>query len=446
MRPSPAGSNGSSSPRVQPPSPQAPPPPPENKARLSGPIPRAPAGAYTASSRMGGPQARDARAPGESLADFAEFIKSTGPAGDRGPAALRNVHVPVSPTRSSPESHQPMSAISNRSNNRNRYQPREASANNRNDNSDLIDFIRQGPPSAGGSQNHIPRHVAPFRSTMDSEMMYGAVGGKAVDAVLPDMRYSQASTSVTDNSMPSVHSSVNSSSALLKNKSMSKADKLFGEEEEDMDMPMPVKKTRRVRDPYALDFSDEEDDDFDMPPRPPPKKEESLAEFLLNCEPPPEPPSPPMKKPVKKTSSPSLIGRFTRSNSKDASATLNDSSRSLSSRTGPMGFANEARAPNNRPVVKHIPIQMPPGYDAYGPTTASAPIHPPIHPPMGRVPMKRFEPREAASLGQTSDLARFLRDSEPPPDMMATHQAPIQQDEPSGFARMFGRRRKASVV
>ncbi|KAM0246484.1 hypothetical protein ACHAQJ_010201 [Trichoderma viride] len=433
MRTSPAGSNGSpSAPRAQPASPQA---PSENKARLSGPIPRAPVGAFATSGRMGGPQARDARAPGESLSDFAEFIKSTGPAGDKGPAALRNVHGPVSSTTSGAES-QPLSTVNSRSNNRNRYQPREAAAGSRNDNSDLIDFIRQGPPSAAGSQNHIPRHVAPFRNPTDSDMMYGAVGGRAVDAVLPDMRHSQASTSVTDYSMPSMHSSINSSSALLKNKGTSKANALFGEEE-DTGMPMPVRKTRRVRDPYAIDFSDEEeDDDFDMAPRPPPKKEESLAEFLLNYDPPPEPPSPPtMKQPKRKTSTPGLIGRFTRSNSKDTN-TFNEPA-TLGSHAGAIGFGNEARSLNSRLGNKHVPIQVPPGYNTQGPTYAN--------PPVNRVPMKRFEPREPASLGQTSDLARFLRDSEPPPDMIATP-APVQQDEPSGFAKFFGRRRKASVV
>lgn len=443
IRSSPVGSNASPSiPRAQPASPKA---SSETTTKLSGPIPRAPAGAFGASGRTGGPQARDARAPGESLADFAEFIKSTGPAGDRGPAALRNVHVPVNLPKTIPE-FQPVTTMSSRSSsNRNRYQAREPAASSRNDNSDLIDFIRQGPASAGGGQNHIPQHVAPFRNAGDSEMVYGAAGGRAVDPVLPDMRHSQASTSVTDYSMPSLHSSVNSNSALLKNKNMSKANALFGEDDEDMGMPMPVRKTRRVRDPYAIDFSDEEEDDFDMAPRPPPKKEESLAEFLLSCEPPPEPPSPPAKQqPRRKSSTPGLMGRFGRSNSKEVN-TLNESQ----SRPGAMGLGNEARPLNTR---KHVPIQMPPGYDAYGPINTDPPVTrapvnraPVERTPMNRVPMKKFEPREPAFLGQTGDLAKFLRDSEPPPDFNPTP-APVQQDEPSGFAKFFGRRRKASVV
>ncbi|KAM6487937.1 hypothetical protein HDV62DRAFT_6015 [Trichoderma sp. SZMC 28011] len=438
MRSSPVVSSTSPSiPRAQPSSPRA----PEHKPKLSGPIPRAPAGTAAMSGRMGGAQARDARAPGESLADFADFIKSTGPAGDRGPAALRNIRVPASPTASIPEPKQSTSTVNSRSSIRNRYQPREAAASSRNDNSDLIDFIRQGPPIPG-SQNHIPRHVAPFRNTMDVDMMSGAVGGRAVDAVLPDMRHSQASTSVTDNSMPSIQSSVNSSSALLKNRGMPKANKMFGEEDDDdMGMPMPVRKTRRVRDPYAIDFSDEEeDDDFDIAPRPPPKKEESLAEFLLNYDPPPEPPSPPMKMPKKKTSTPGLIGRFTRSGSKEVN-TFNEG-RAPSSRASALGFGGESRSMNGR--SKHTPIQMPAGYDAYGPTNVKPP--PPVSMNnINRAPMKRYETREPVSYGQTADLARFLRDSEPPPEIVPT-QASVPQDEPSGFARMFGRRRKASVV
>ncbi|KAL6859687.1 hypothetical protein J3F83DRAFT_322361 [Trichoderma novae-zelandiae] len=452
MRPSPVSSNASpSNAQTQPSSPKA---SLENKVKLSGPIPRAPPGATSLSGRMGGSgsHARDARAPGESLSDFADFLKSTSPPGDRSPAALRNAHTPVTSTKSFMESQQSISTMASRNNNRSRYQPREAAANSRSDNSDLIDFIRQGPPIPG-SQNHIPRHVAPFRNPMDSEMMSGAVGGRAVDAVLPDMRHSQAST---DYSMPSIHSSINSSSALLKNQARPKASKLFGEEDDDDDMlmPMPVRKTRRVRDPYAIDFSDEDEDDFDMGPRPPAKKEESLAEFLLSCEPPPAPPPPPppasaVKLPKKKTSTPGLIGRFTRSSSKETN-TLVDS-RSLSSRAGAMGFTNDVRSLNSRVGVasKHTPIQMPPGYDMYGPTSANPP---PVRkasmdrpPPVSRVTMKRFEPREPASLGETGDLAKFLRESEPPPEFVPPKTA-SQQEEPSGFTKMFGRRRKASVV
>ncbi|CAM1500999.1 Fc.00g101610.m01.CDS01 [Cosmosporella sp. VM-42] len=389
-------------------------------------------GAGARSSPKRGPlaQARDARVPSESIADFAEFIKSTGPTGDNRPTPLRNMSGgPPTPSKTSLDSRR----ISSNSA-RLRYQPREA-AIDRAGNSDLIDFIRQGPPST--ANNRIPKTVAPF---MDDEMSGGAggvAGGRAVDATIPDIRYSQASTHGTDTSMPSMQSSINSHTALLKNKGGSMpSSKMF-----DDDDIMPKRKTRRVRDPYAIDFSDEDDDDdfiTTATPKPPVKKEESLAEFLRNYEPPPEPVSAPIshKIPKKKASAPSLIGRFTRSSTNHSSngsvsqSSAGNDSRSLSSRGGIRGY---------------IPIQvsMPTGYDKYG-AIDSKPSRPPMPASAGsagRVPMKRFEPREAASnVTKTSDLASFLRNSEPPPEPV--QQPPPQQESGSSLSKMFSRRKK----
>ncbi|KAK7423619.1 hypothetical protein QQZ08_008973 [Neonectria magnoliae] len=379
--------------------------------------------------------AREARVPGESTADFADFIKSTGPAGGQNrPSPLRSNPPGASPAHvnASPSDARRVSSASTR----NRYMPREAVAEGRAGNSDLIDFIRQGPP--GPSNNRIPRTVAPFRDTLDSDEMSGAVGGKAVDANIPDIRYSQASTHVTDTSMPSIHSSVNSHTALLKNKGGSTpASKMFDDEE-----MMPKRKTRRVKDPYAIDFSDEDDDDdFISTPKPPVKKEESLAEFLKNYDPPPEPVTQPIahKMPKKKASAPSLIGRFTRSSSNSNSSShphspVVGSARSLSSRNGAKG---------------HIPINVnvPSGYDKYGQIEkpAARPSVPAMGGSMGRVPMKRFEPREAVSdVSRTSDLAAFLRNSEPPPEPIAA--PPPRQEEASTLSKMFSRRKKSSMA
>ncbi|KAL3953127.1 hypothetical protein ACCO45_013070 [Purpureocillium lilacinum] len=250
-------------------------------SRGPGPVSRSSPGLAGSTVRVGSPKAREARVPRESTSDFAEFIKSTGPAGDRAPVRKPSVPTPTSPVVNS----MPARRVSTAST-RARYQPREAAVDTRNDNSDLIDFIRQGPPIAT-SGHRIPRHVAPFRSTMDSDQMSGAIGGKAVDATIPEIRYSQASTNVTDNSMPSMQSSVNSSSALLKNKVAPAPTSGF----DDQGM-MPQRKQRRVRDPYSIDFSDDDEEDI-LTPKPPVKKEESLAEFLRNYDPPPEPPSSP---------------------------------------------------------------------------------------------------------------------------------------------------------
>lgn len=368
---------------------------------------------------------RDARVPSESTADFAEFIKSTGPAGDSRPMQLRNVSSPNTPSKTSLDSRRVSSAS-----NRNRYMPRDAVVESRSGSSDLIDFIRQGPP--GANSNRIPHNIAPWDTTGAEE----PAGGKAVDANIPDIRYSQASTYGTESSMPSIHSSINSNTALLKNKGQpAPTSKMF--DEDDM---MPKRKTRRVKDPYAIDFSDDEDDEVLLAtPKPPVKKEESLAEFLKNYEPPPEPVTTPIsqKIPKKKASAPSLIGRFTRkennySNTAPASPQGNDT-RSLSSRAG---FRN------------YIPIQVnvPSGYDKYGMPTgenSSRPSQPASSASSGRrVPMKKFEPRDAVSnVSRTSDLAAFLRTSEPPPEPVMAPPPP-KEESSSSLSKMFSRRKK----
>ncbi|XWW96857.1 hypothetical protein V2A60_004837 [Cordyceps javanica] len=398
-----------------------------------GPVPRAPAGIAVTTGRMDGPQARDARVPSETTSDFAQFIKSTGPPPESKqlPGRKSNDKAGLSgPIPRAPDSARRASTVSNKG----RFQPRDAAITSKNDTRELIDFIRQGPPIAA-SNHRIPRHVAPFRTTMDSDQLAGAPGGKAVDANIPDLRYSQGSTNVTDNSL---QSSMNSNSALLKGRGgSSKVASMFGED----DMPMPQRKTRRVRDPYAIDLSDEEEEDEDaMPVAAPPtttKREESLAEFLRNYDPPPEPAATMRNVPRKKASAPSLIGRFTRGgNGKDTASISSVEGRSLSSRASHRG---------------HIPIQIniPPGYDQYGAIGTQSTGRPRISSVSGtssRVPMKKFEPRDPAGgtyRSETSDLAAFLRSSGPPDSSTAPLMQPSRVEEPSsGLGRMFGRRKK----
>ncbi|KAG7128358.1 hypothetical protein HYQ45_011979 [Verticillium longisporum] len=405
---------------------------PKPNAKPTGHIPRAPPNANTNRSKSGGPQARDARVPRESMIDFADFIRSTGPTGENGPAPLRNGNGQVPSVKNSIDSRR-VSSNSNRP----RLQARDAAVDSREDNSDLIDFIRRGPPSSHNNPR-IPRHVAPFRSTMDSDQMTGAIGGKAIDASLPNIRYSQASTNVTDVTMPSVQSSVNSQSALIKNNRQNDVI-----DEEDF---MPKRTQRRVKDPYAIDFSDEDEDDLDGPPKPPQKQEESLADFLRNYQPPPEPvvQTPLANRPKKKASAPSLIGRFTRG--------INHGSQSqAATNRGAQASLAEPRSSSSRQAggaLGHTPIQvsMPPGYDQYGPIDGT---RQPATQSSGRVPMKKYEPREASSaVTRTSDLASFLRDSEPPPQLNppSLYSTQEQSSSGSGFSKMFGRRKKSSMA
>jgi len=361
-------------------------------------------------------QAREARVPRESLADFAEFIRATGPAGEAAAAGRPGMPVAMR-TASTPAGLPKVGTDANRQSTiaRARFQAREAVVDHKDDNSDLIDFIRRGPPNANNPR--IPRTVAPFRTTMDSDQLATTIGGRAVDARLPDIRYSGASTNITESSM-------NSSSALLKkDKSSPQLD--------DGEMMMPKRKTRRVKDPYALDFSDEEEEEEAMAPRGgrrAPPKEESLADFLKSYAPPPDNSPVPFTQaaaaaamPKKKASAPSLMSRFTSRSERSPTKMIfggsgntsprNVDPRPISTRT-PSGGGGGGRG--------YIPIQvnMPPGVDKYSPA-ANPPSPLASAGPSAtksRVLMKKYEPREATSTSSraTSDLADFLRNSGPP--------------------------------
>ncbi|KAK3301437.1 uncharacterized protein B0H64DRAFT_38328 [Chaetomium fimeti] len=404
-----------------------------------------------------GPQARDPRLARESMAEFAEFIRSTGPPGGSsasvaGTAGSGRVRNPGSVSNISVETGR-MSTTSNP--NRPKLQPRGAAVDHKDDNSDLIDFIRRGPPSSTGNPR-IPRTVAPFRTTMDSDQLSSAVGGRAVDAQLKDIEFrsSPASTNATESSVPpSVQSSINSHSALLaKSKPMS-YDKTEG------DMPMPTRKTRRVRDPYAIDLSDEEFEDEEEPaPLPKRAQEESLIDFLNNYAPPPEPTTQPFNikqtrsasQPKKKASASSLMARFTRRDSTH-SGTLGPArsagpklpeSKSINKATGPKG--------GHVPIQVNMPSATNHAHPARTSSKAAAMMGGGPGVPGGRVPMKRFEPREPASISsrETSDLADFLKNSGPPPGatpMANQFPGPAERDEANGISKVFGRRKKPSI-
>ncbi|KAI0479632.1 hypothetical protein F4859DRAFT_442210 [Xylaria cf. heliscus] len=381
-------------------------------------------------SRVGPvPQAREARVPRESIQDFAEFIRSTGPPGANGArtngAFMGNPHISRSVT--GPPS---ITASSNMEARRGpKLQARDAVVNTTSESSDLIDFIRQGPPNANGGNHRIPRTVAPFRNTQDSDYMTSAVGGKAVDAIIPEVRTSQTSTNITEASAPS---SMNSQSALL---NKSNRHQLYAANSFDEDDMMPKRTRRRVRDPYALDFSDEEEeeDEFDVVPKPKPKQEESLMDFLNNYPPPPEPVAQQFVLPKKKSSTPNLIARL-RSGS---SSGLHGSGHS---RKGSAMSDNRTLSSRAGPRTTHTPIVIPTVADRYAAPTKPADL--PRTTSFGRVPMKKFEPRDASSSSsQTADLASFLRDSRPP-QPVANFSPPPEDKATSGFSRMFERRKK----
>jgi hypothetical protein len=394
-------------------------------------------------------QPRDAKADGESMGDFADFIKSSGPAnGYKAPPRsgpvdnLRGMSGTARSTSGSEPRSGATSATSRQSSNgRPKLQARDAAVPRGDSISDLIDFVRSGPQLE--KENHrIPRTVAPFRTTMDSDQMSGAVGGKATDATLPDARYSQASVSVD--------SSVTSQSALLNAPNMSKPQPSQTNRDLDLEDHMPIRKTRRVRDMYQIDFSDEEEEyEAVSKSKPKPVQEESLADFLRSVPPPPDPTPVPLIQTVsrasskdvkKKPSTASIMSRFGRSNNNQQSPSQPNSSgqdsRSSLSRSGASQVSN------------HTPISVQFNNNYKPPTNESARggnYASQVDSARNKVVQKSYQPREAVyPTTRTNDLAAFLRDSEPPTPTQSqpkTFAPTVQKEESNTFHRMFGRKK-----
>jgi hypothetical protein len=423
-------------------------------AKVSKPAP--PAAANTgARLRPNAPQPRDARVERESMGDLAEFISSTAPPGGYEPLPPRSApvvnghrgmngtarNVSGSTPRIGTATSLPRRAESSAG--RSKLQARDAVVPRGDSISDLIDFVRSGP-QLEKEDHRIPRTVAPFRTTMDSDQMSGAVGGKAIDASLPDPRYSQASASM--------HSSINSQSALLT--SSSKMNKPLPTQKsndfDDEDM-MPKRKTRRVRDMYQIDFSDEEEEYEAMTnSRPKPIKEESLAEFLANVPPPPDSSPAPIYDPAsmrgskikKKSSSPSLMSRFGRKDSgphpPPKPKSSGQDSRSSASRTS----SRPPQLPTHTPIAVQFTSNKPVTYEPARGTGNDYVSQ--LDTARNKVAQKSYQPREAVySANRTNDIASFLR-SEPPSSMSTQPQTftpTLQKDEASAFQRMFGRKK-----
>lgn len=398
-----------------------------------------------AAMRANGPQPRDARVEAESIGDFAEFIKATGPVtryeaphsappadGSRGingaPWKVNGTESPVAVTSTLPKR-------ADSSAGRMKLQARDAVVARGDGISDLIDFVRSGP-QVDKESHRIPRTVAPFRTTMDSDQMTGAIGGRALESVLPDARYSQTSTSV--------QSSVTSQSALLNgssktNKPQSPHNNKFFDED---DM-MPKRKTRRVRDMYQIDFSDEEDE-YDAGPRQPPVQEESLADFLRNVPPPPETTSHVLEtasrssgKVKRKSSTTGIMSRFSRS-----SPQVPPKPKSSGQGPRPASHTDSNHLPNHTPIHVQFSSSYRP---ATNETARGGNYVSQLDSARNKVVQKSYQPREAVySTSRTNELAAFLRDSDPPTAMHAqpqTFSPTVQRDEASTFQRVFGRRK-----
>lgn len=177
-------------------------------------------------------------------------------------------------------------------------------------NGDLIDFIRQGPPDANNGQPRIPRSVAPFRTTVDSDQFETMLDGHGnVESAYG----SAASTLESKDSAQTINSRTGliASSSVVQPAYSSTPQQLSGSmSSSSFNAEPPITRTRRrIKDPYSLDISDDdedegEEDEDQLTALPPPSalqaprqapvqslrqaapKQESLMDFLNGMEPP----------------------------------------------------------------------------------------------------------------------------------------------------------------
>ncbi|KGO37723.1 hypothetical protein PEX1_079490 [Penicillium expansum] len=334
------------------------------------------------SSKSG--QARDARLePSDSTRDFAEFMRSTGPAS--APTESKN-----SISAESPRPVRPPSTFSSASRgNRLKLQARSAETRG-SQTSDLIDFIREGPPMPAGA-HRIPRAVAPFRNTIDSD-----------DLHLDNTTYSFVSTG--NGSTPSKSlTSLGSRSALLGSKATASGSAT------EFDEPQPVRKQRRAPDPYAIDDDDDDallEELLEKEANPKPRREEeSLMDFLRNA-----PPPPPSEQPLQPF------------------AVSTPASNGLSGASGMK--ARLLRSSHNSLRTQNIPTKVQSNYSAK----------------VGQERNNGTMPSISNRQTDTGDLADFLRNTGPPPTPPRTLSTPMgSKPKDSGFSRFFTRRKKVEA-
>ncbi|KAJ5082770.1 hypothetical protein N7532_011813 [Penicillium argentinense] len=361
--------------------------------------------------------ARDARPARDSTREIAEFIKSTGPATPTSSPTPTNGTRPSRPQSTFSTSTNNTNSTyntnnTNRSNKTNnshssrrgpRLQARTAEATKRSPTSELIDFIREGPPQQGS--HRIPRTVAPFRNTIDSEdLKYDSFQSERDTATQGSTTSSAPNKSLT---------SLGSRTGLLDsaNRANVQARAASPAKPATQDDPMPARKQRRVPDPYAID----DDDDDDMlaeliNEKPPPRQEESLMDFLRNAPPPPESEETPQPFSLSSPSVPSssngstggLKSRFLRAGDKGPSSKI-----SMGSLRSQSSLGN-----NQANYSQKIGLERNPG----------------------------SMPSTSHKQSETSALADFLRNTGPPEPPAGRN---AKKD--NTFSRLFVRRKKVEV-
>ncbi|KAF2449476.1 hypothetical protein P171DRAFT_460735 [Karstenula rhodostoma CBS 690.94] len=393
--------------------------------RSSGPIP-------SPSSRgsMKKPLAREPQVKGDSMRDFADFIRSTGPApGDEkpvqrfafsgsgakppnGPSSIGGLGRKLSLRQTSSHSHSSSLAGDGPSAKPRIHMEPRSPAGQRSGNDDLIDFIRQGPPNSNNGQPRIPRSVAPFRTTVDSDQFDHMLDNGNVESAYG----SQVSTASKQSSQTS-----NSKTGLIPKQNVTQPAYSDTPQQLSGSMsnaePQITRTRRRIKDPYAIDSDDEDDDLLTALPasNKPVQREESMMDFLNSMEPTSN--SPPQAFMLSPETIAAAKARAAANKGGDNGHSHTSSLTSLSSapRNGMNGRTGAPQANISTTVASNPPrAGYMPRLQARGATS---------------------EPRAGRSA--TNDLADFLRNSGPPeppapaPDNITALIQDIQQAAPS---------------
>jgi hypothetical protein len=397
---------------------------------------------------------RDARMAQSMTRDLADYARSTGPENEMQlPKALEARPTTARTSRTGTGSgndrtgtmagsvssgDSQLGLTSSKPSNRLKYQARDARAPRANESSDLIDFIREGPPRAVG-EHRIDRHVAPFRTTMDSDDLNALAPPPEIDRT---GRNSDGSAQESAMTVKSMQSSMNSRTGLLEstNRGTGRVSNGIGLSGSNVSrQPVipesdgrPPRTRRRVRDPYAIDFSDEDDEIEDFAPPLRRGGEESLVDFLRNTAPTPGMATKPILGINPNPTQPDPTSMMKRSASGSKLRDYLSGSNGVKNDTVPKSPTN-ARAES--PHLTQIGSKM----DKYRPTQPTHAAH------VDRNRQKiRAEPRDAlpSSSGGTSDLAAFLKNSGPPPNSEVPPQrfGTSSGKDQASFLKFFQRR------
>jgi hypothetical protein len=382
-------------------------------------------------TRRSGFMPREPRVMTDDTRDFADFVRSTRPTTETPllPLLATNgaalIDKPATDFAVKPPSIADSTSQPIRSPSRSNMVPREPDVKG-GGSSELINFIRQGPQMTPTNGDHrIQKPIAPLRSTLDSDDFAGL--GPFGDLI---------STGSAHNSMTSTSRAptINLSSGLSSSQNGAAPQRPTPPS---LSAPPPqiVRKTRRVKDPYAIDSDDEDDLLTALPAsgrhrRP---QEESLEEFLRSTEPP-------------KNNAPALV-----------KSTMNGSGSAHSQSNGPANGLTNGRSINGaqmngaRPRSRSNTITS---QNSVAPPKMAPPIRGPgasmnSSTPKPSIMSKKFEARAAGATRNgfggngfhysMNDMADFLRSSGPPESSAPSPDVPLSK-KPSKRGRRFWQR------